>query len=346
MQFGPVPLDQAEGTVLAHSVPLPGGKRLRKGKVLAREDIKALAGAGLTWVTVARLEVGDIDEDAAALQLAQALVPDPDAAGLRLQVVGTGRVNILAEGPGVARVGAGQVHAVNACDPSITLATVPEWTRMDPGGMVATVKIITYALPGAALNQACAAGQGALSLCAPALRRAALIQTSVGGKDDGAKGQRVIGERLERLGVVLGPQTVVAHDEATLAQALEAAEGELVLILTGSATSDSRDVAPNALRRAGGVVEHFGMPVDPGNLLFVGDLGGRPVVGLPGCARSPALNGADWVMERLICGVQVRGADIVGMGVGGLLKEIPSRPRPRTLTREAESDTGRDGPGN
>lgn len=340
MQFGPVPLDQAEGAVLAHSVPLPGGGRLRKGKILARDDLKALAEAGLKKVTVARLEAGDIDEDSAALQLAQALVPDPAGAGLRLQAVGTGRVNILAEGPGVARINAEQVHAVNACDAAITLATVPEWTRMEPGGMVATVKIITYALPGAAMAQACIAGHGALSLCAPVLRRASLIQTSVGAEADGAKGQRVIGARLERLGVTLGPQTVVAHDEDALTGALTRAEGELLLILTGSATSDSRDVAPNALRRAGGVVAHFGMPVDPGNLLFIGELGGRAVVGLPGCARSPALNGADWVMERLICGVDVTGAEIMRMGVGGLLKEIPSRPRPRTLAHKPAATEG------
>jgi molybdenum cofactor cytidylyltransferase len=71
------------------------------------------------------------------------------------------------------------------------------------------------------------------------------------------------------------------------------------------------------------------MPVDPGNLLFLGDINGRPVIGLPGCARSPALNGADWVLARVVCGIPVRSADIAAMGVGGLLKEIPTRPQPR-----------------
>jgi molybdenum cofactor cytidylyltransferase len=105
--------------------------------------------------------------------------------------------------------------------------------------------------------------------------------------------------------------------------------GDMVLILTGSATSDPNDVAPSALRLAGGQVQRFGMPVDPGNLLFLGQLGSRPVIGLPGCARSPALNGADWVLSRVACGLEVSGDDIAGMGVGGLLKEIPTRPQPR-----------------
>jgi molybdenum cofactor cytidylyltransferase len=71
------------------------------------------------------------------------------------------------------------------------------------------------------------------------------------------------------------------------------------------------------------------MPVDPGNLLLLGSLAGRPVLGLPGCARSPKLNGFDWVLQRLAAGLEVTRADIMRLGVGGLLTEIPSRPLPR-----------------
>jgi molybdenum cofactor cytidylyltransferase len=71
------------------------------------------------------------------------------------------------------------------------------------------------------------------------------------------------------------------------------------------------------------------MPVDPGNLLMLGRLGRMPVIGAPGCARSPKENGFDWVMERLVAGLDVTSADIRRMGVGGLLMEIVSRPQPR-----------------
>ena len=334
MEFGEVDVDQARGAVLAHSMPLRAGKRLRKGAVLGAADLAALRDAGITAVTVARLAPGDVDEDSAARKLASALVPDPANAGLRLEPVGTGRVNILAAGPGVTRIDAARIDAVNRCDSTITLATVPPWQRMTSGEMVATVKIIAYGVDGAALARACHAAQGALALARPVLQDAVLIQTSVGPPFNPEKGRRVIGARLRRLGVALGPDITVPHRTGMLEQALREATGDLLLILTGSATSDIRDVAPEALRAAGGEVIHFGMPVDPGNLLFLGRLDGRPVIGLPGCARSPALNGADWVMERVICGITLRPEDIMGMGVGGLLKEIPSRPRPRDRAQE------------
>lgn len=328
MKFGSVGLDEAEGAVLAHSVPLQKG-RLKKGHVLGAGDVEALRAAGAEEVIVARLEQGDIGEDAAAERLAAALVPDPARAGLRIGKAATGRVNLHAEAPGVMEVLADRIHALNALHPMITVATVPEWQRVTERSMVATVKIISYAVPEAAVEAACLAGQSALRLRRVAAKTAQLIQTSVDGSETGEKGQKVTDARLERLGVTPGPVCVVPHEATPLAEAIAGCDADAILVLTGSATSDLHDVAPEALRMAGGTVAHYGMPVDPGNLLFFGDLDGRPVIGLPGCARSPALNGADWVLERLFCGVKLSPADIAAMGVGGLLKEIPVRGRLR-----------------
>ncbi|MCI2398844.1 molybdopterin-binding protein [Aliiroseovarius subalbicans] len=323
MKFGPVPISDALGAVLAHSVAVPGG-RLKKGLVLERKHLSALSDAGLSELTVARLDPEDVAEDAAATRVAAAICGQ----GLRASVATTGRVNLIAEGPGIVDVDADRVAALNRVDPMITLATLRPWKQVAAGGMVATVKVISYGVADDAVQAACEAGQGALSLRTPVVSQAGLIQTTFGA-DDGVKGHRVLSERLVRLDVTLGANTIVPHSVDALANALKMAAGEVLFILTGSATSDLHDVAPEALRAAGGIVHHFGMPVDPGNLLFLGALDGRPVIGLPGCARSPALNGADWVMERILCGVPVTPGDIAAMGVGGLLKDIPQRGRMR-----------------
>lgn len=328
MRFGPVPLSEAEGAILAHSVALPEG-RLRKGCRLGAAEMAQLRVTGRSEVIVARLDPDDLHEDAAALAIAKALVPDSGVAGLDLRPVGTGRVNLHAQSAGVVEVLASGVDALNSVDPMLTLATVPRWQRVKAGEMVATVKVIAYGVARASVEAACAAGARALHLHPACRTRVALVETHT---DPAARplGAKAITDRLAALGGELITHRHCPHREADLATTLGKVRGaDLILILTASATSDPEDVAPGAVRRAGGRVERFGMPVDPGNLLFLGSLDATPLIGLPGCVRSPALNGADWVMERLICGVPVTAADIAGMGVGGLLKEIPTRGRPR-----------------
>ena len=330
MRFGPVPLSDALGATLAHSVAVTKG-RLRKGRVLVPQDIDALSKAGIKEVIVARLDPGDIDENAGAARLAHALC----GPGLRMSQPFTGRVNLLSDGPGVVVMDRAALAAGNAVHPMITLAPVPPHQQTGENGRVAPIKVISYAVPAEAGATACAAaGASALRLAPPVLRDATLIITDVPG-GAGEKGRAAVEGRLAALNVALEDLIMVPHRSAPLAEAIAAAQTDLILILTASATSDSNDIAPSALRQAGGEVTRFGMPVDPGNLLFLGHLGTRAVIGLPGCARSPALNGADWVLSRLVCGIPVTSADIAGMGVGGLLKEIPTRPQPRNPDKSA-----------
>ncbi len=331
MKFGPLPVAEAEGAILAHSIGLAGG-RLKKGRALSARDVTALAEAGIDRVIVARPEPGDMLEDEAAGRIAAALVPDAALQHVSVSAPFTGRANLYAEAAGVLRVDAGAVRELNAIDEAITLATLPDYERVARRQMLATVKIIPYGVAGAAVERAEALlrGRSVLHVQALAARSAHLILTRTPGMKQAVldKGAEAVRTRLRALGVEEVAETVVEHETSALAGAIRPG-ADLTLILTGSATSDRGDVGPSALVAAGGQVTRFGMPVDPGNLLFLGELGGRPVVGLPGCARSPKLNGADWVLERLACGVPVGSEDIAAMGVGGLLKEIPSRPEPR-----------------
>lgn len=335
MKFGSVALAEAEGAILAHSLVLPASgttgkpKRIPKGTCLTTEELSALARAGMEAVTVAQLEEGDLNEDVAAEQLASALLEGKAREGFRATGAGAGRVNLYSKGCGLVRINADMVNHINSVDPMITLATVPDRHRVDAGGMVATIKIISYAVPQGALDSVCAVVQDALVLHPPVFSSATLIETTIAEDVPSDKGRRAMAGRVERMGMRLTSRVLVAHEVGALSSAIQQATGEVIFVLTASATSDTLDVAPQALREAGGVVERFGMPVDPGNLLFLGRFGERPVIGLPGCARSPALNGADWVLERVVCGEQVSHADIAAMGVGGLLKEIPTRPMPR-----------------
>ena len=327
MKFGKFDVDGAAGAILAHSIQTPNG-RMRKGIVIGADDIATLKSAGITSVTAALLEHGDVHENDAAQQFAQAICPDPQVVGLSLTAPFTGRVNIIADGPGVVQLDAARLIAANSVDPMISVATVPEFQQMTTGGLVATIKIISYGVPQSKLEQACDLTCDSIRMSAPKLHSADLIISDTEG-GAGDKGKEAIAARLDMLGVTLNSVQMVPHDAESIAAAITTSQVDLVMILSGSATSDWADVAPTAVSQAGGNVHRFGMPVDPGNLLFLGSIGPKPVIGLPGCARSPALNGADWVLSRVVCGLDVTDADFAQMAIGGLLKEIPTRPQPR-----------------
>lgn len=334
MKFGAVPLAHAQGAILAHSMQARAGgdakpHKIAKGTPLTAQHLQGLAAAGHDEVVVAQLEPGDVEENAAASALAQAIVTDPEQQGVRIAKAGAGRVNLFARTCGVVVIDRAAIERLNQINPMITIATVAPYHRVDAGGMIATIKIIAYAVGQPDLTRAQDAGRGAVHVAAPAFATASLIETEVAQSAPAGKGRAALTGRLDRFEMSLSERVIVPHRAAPLATAIAQAPGEVIFILTASATSDPHDVGPEALRAAGGEVIAFGMPVDPGNLLFFGWLGPKPVIGLPGCARSPALNGADWVLERLICAIPLDQQDIALMGVGGLLKEIPTRPRPR-----------------
>lgn len=330
MRFGPTPLTEAEGAILAHSLRA-GGRLLKKGTSLGAADLAALRAAGHQTVVAARLEPGDVPEDLAAERLGEILA---NSAGLRASPPKNGRVNLHAETAGLLTLDEAAIAALNGVDPGITLATLAPRVRVAAGAMLATVKIIPYAVPRAALDRAVSViAPGTLALAQPRISEAALLLTRTPGFKESllSKGEAAVTQRLDALGVRLSEVRTVPHETDAVAAALAELGAPLRLILGASATSDAADVCPAGLVAAGGSLTRFGMPVDPGNLLFLGQLPGAHVVGLPGCARSPALNGADWVLERLVCGLDVGDTDIAAMGVGGLLKEIPLRPQPRFI---------------
>jgi len=332
MKFGEVPVAEAEGAILAHSLRL-GATALKKGRVLSRADLEAVEATGLQTIVAACLDPGDIREDEAAARIAAA------AAGPNITVANafTGRANLFAEARGLLVFDRGRLDRLNLVDEAVTLGTLPPFAVVEPRQMVATVKIIPFAVPETAAARAAdfaAAGEPLLHVAAFVPRNVALIQTRLPGLKESIldKTRQVTEQRLAALGCRLVAEERCAHAIAELAPHIASAvkEGaDLVFVHGASVIVDRRDVIPEAVVAAGGRIDHFGMPVDPGNMLLLCHVGETPVLGLPGCARSPKVNGFDWVLERLVAGLPVGREDIMKMGAGGLLAEIPSRPLPR-----------------
>ena len=330
MKFGPASPADAIGGVTVHTLR-QGSLVLKKGTTIGAAEVEALTRAGVQEIVVVRLEDGDVSEDVAAASIAKAVAGD----GVNVERAFTGRANLFAAKAGVLVVDRAAVDRINGVDEAITFATLAAYKPVVEGEMVATVKLIPFGVEAKLRDAAVkAASGGALRIAPYTIKRVGIVSTLLPGLAPKVveKTLRVTAERLAPAGATIIAERRVPHDEAALAAAIKEMLGlgaELVIVFGASAIADRRDVIPAAITDIGGAIEHFGMPVDPGNLLLIGSAGGVPVLGAPGCARSPVENGFDWVLMRLLAGLKVTRTELTGMGVGGLLMEIVTRPQPR-----------------
>ena len=338
MKFEQVPIDESHGLILAHNVNDGSGRRrLRKGRVLDQGSIEILRDAGKQAVYVARLEPDDVPEDECAEMVARRAA----GSGLERKKPSTGRVNLRAAVRGVVRVAVDRLRRLNGVT-GVTLATLRDGSVVAPGKMVATVKILPYALPASALDAALAEiGDGdPIVHCVPLRsRRVSLIVTATEGhgKEVSRSFERALRERLRLLGSELRAEDVILvpldeSAERSLARTIEerAASSDLVILAGETAIQDRLDLAPAAVEEAGGRVVCYGAPVDPGNLLLLAELGGVPILGAPGCARSPKANIVDLVLPKMLLGEVPTREEVDELGHGGLLEDVPERPLPRS----------------
>jgi molybdenum cofactor cytidylyltransferase len=339
MKFGPVTPREAIGATAVHSIR-QGALVLKKGTVIGPDEAAALETAGIAQLVVARLEPDDVPEDQAAAEIARIVA----GTGVRVDRAFTGRCNLFAEEAGVLVVDKDAIDALNRVDEAITFATLPEFKPVVAGEMIATVKIIPFAVDKRAQRAVLDVLTKPLIRVAPyRVKKVGVVSTLLPGLASKVvdKTLKILQERIAPADARIIAERRIPHDQVALAKALDEVLNEgadLVVVFGASAIADRRDVIPAALEAVGGRIEHLGMPVDPGNLLLVGNARGQPVLGAPGCARSPKENGFDWVLSRLLAGLPVSRADITGMGVGGLLMEIVTRPQPRV---EPQPEKGR-----
>jgi len=337
MNFGEFKLDQAHGGILAHRVETPDGI-LRKGALVDDRAQLLLQSAGYRKITIARLEPGDVTEDDAASILGNLLLTP----GLRRSSAVNGRVEVFAARDGLCRTKIEKVTRLNLIDESIALSTLADYSPVNKGDLVASLKIIPFGVSGALLSRVerVLSKENAMLDVKPFhhLKVGLLVTTSPYIKPATiAKTIHVTQMRIMSRGGSVLPHLEVPHDTGRIAIGIRQLvhEGaDMILISGASAVADRRDVAPQAILQAGGKISHFGMPVDPGNLLCFGSVGEVPAIVLPGCARSLALNGIDWVLDRLFAGESFGASEIAAMGAGGLLKQTGSRAASRYMDRD------------
>jgi molybdenum cofactor cytidylyltransferase len=323
MKFETRKIDDCIGWHLAHSVTV-GTKRIKKASIVSVEDVISMHKHNMTELQVFKLDEKDVAEDKAAATLAIHFTGENTQTEKSMR----GRCNIIASADGLLNI-PDTLNRANLLDEAITIATLPDRQQVKKGQLIATVKIIPYALDEALVEEALNI-TASITIVPFAPYKTALITSDIALKD---KAFSAIENRVIATSGELTSVTKCAHTVNSISNeftnVIQDTDIDLILILGASAISDRRDIVPNALVDAGGAVEHIGMPVDPGNLIMVGSISDKTVIGIPTCAKSPSLNGFDWVLSRFAARQAIKSTDIQSMGIGGLLKEDHTRPHLR-----------------
>ena len=322
-----VEVDKATGLQLAHS-QLGARGRVAKATVLEESHIASLVDAGVAKVDVVVPDPNEIAEDLVSERLIHSLT----WAGCVFKKANGGRYNVYASHSGFVDFARADIDAFNALSEEITLATCLSGASVTEGDQIATLKIIPFYVSESLVSVVELVLQEINLKVRPwqSHLKIGLIQTSndtITSKIQ-KKALEVQESRLRAYGINELFDYRSTHDLVGLESAISRATEDaldVLMILGASAICDRHDVVPTAIEEAGGTVIYFGMPVDPGNLLLLGEVGRIKVIGLPGCSRSPAMNGLDLVLDRLMAGLRVSASDIQTMGVGGLLTSKHSR---------------------
>jgi molybdopterin biosynthesis enzyme len=323
MQLKNIPLDQSIGAILVHNIMgADGRKAFSKGRMVTQDDVDKIRALGQETVYAAILDADDVHEDAAATRLAHAAAGD----GIELSKSSGGRVNLYATQPGFLRVNTDALKRINELD-GVTFATISRYSAVIPKKMIATLKTVGLALPQATLIEAekIVGARGKVIAVAPVThQRVAIILT--GSKNGEAKVKETFSPplraRLDELGVQVMAEAYVAENANAIQESIYAmldAGAQMIIIAGETSIMDADDITPRGIKQAGGNIELYGAPVEPGNLLLLAYHRDVPIIGAPGCVKSRETNVVDLILPRLLIGEHVTRADVAELAEGGLL---------------------------
>ena len=319
-----IPVEQAVGLPLAHDITeiVPGkhkGPAFRRGYIVRSEDISKLLDVGKRHLYVLELEQDEVHEEEAARRLARA------AAGAHLcfSDPSEGRVNVVAEIPGLLKVDADLLFRFNSLG-ELMMATLPSNRYVKEGEVVAGTRTIPVIVKEELIQRAealCEAHPILNLLLLPA-RRVHLIVTGSevysGRIKDGF--EPVVRKKLSEMGSELAGKKLASDDPdqiASLIQEAGSAGAELILV-SGGMSVDPDDKSPEGIRRSAARIESHGFPVLPGSMFVMAYLGNIPILGLSGCVLHDTFSAFDILLPRLLAGEMIARADIMALGHGGL----------------------------
>lgn len=324
-----LPPDQLAGAVLLAAVRLPGGP-LRKGTRLDAASIGRLLAAARAGelgepVRVAGLEQGDLHEDEAAERLAHAVA----GAGLRAEPARQSRLDLTARWDGVVHVRVGELTRLNTLD-ALEVFTLYHGQAVAAGETVASVKVAPHVIAGTVVK----AGEVIARESAPLVDVRPYLSLDVGAIAEEALSPEALERfeagarrKVEALGSRFAGTTSVGDRDPAAAErgARDALVGAVrerglrVVLVGGVSAGDPLSPFFSALESLGGRLLRRGVPAHPGSMIWLAELEGSRLLGLPQCGMFTMATAADLILPRLLTGEALTAADLADLAHGGVL---------------------------
>jgi len=309
-----------EGRVACHDVRDAAGRvAVAKGQALDAAAAARLLGLPWSEVHVLELEAGDVHEEPAGSRLAAA------ACGPNVEVKGYagGQWTLVGRRRGLVRVNAAALAAVNGLE-GMSVFTLSDLQPVEAGEAVAKAKITPLAIPERHVKEAEARAWGAGGLVGVKAFQPRVLGALSRESLTPPQRQRFessLAEKVDWFGSRLLPVRYAAGDAAAVAAEMEAllAAGADILIAAGAGSLDPLDPVFAGLERLGGRMIRHGAPAHPGSLLWIADLRGHPVLGMPACGMFSQATTFDLILPRILAGEPAGAAEVAALGHGGLL---------------------------
>jgi molybdopterin biosynthesis enzyme len=319
-----IPVEEAVGLPLAHDITeiIPGkhkGPAFRRGHIVRQEDVSKLLDVGKRHLYIMELEKDELHEEEAALRLAKAAAGE----NLTLTDPSEGRINLVAEIPGLLKVDADLLYRFNSLG-DLMLATLPGNCSVKKGTVVAGTRTIPVVVKEALVQKAEALckEKPIVTLLPMPPKRVHLVVTGsevfTGRIKDGF--EPVVSRKVGEMGSHLESVKLAPDDPDIIAGHIKEAKqaGAEVILVSGGMSVDPDDKTPEGIRRSGAKIESHGFPVLPGSMFVMAYFHETPVLGLSGCVLHDSFTAFDMLLPRLLAGEKITRADIMAMGHGGL----------------------------
>ena len=330
MIFGEIKTESSLNGILSSSLVLYENKdliKIKKGTVINEYLINLLLKNKIKSVFCAQLDEEDVEENKAVYDISKNIIGN-EQSNLNIQDPRQGRCNVISNINGLLVFDPEQLFSINSVTDEIGIASLKPYSYVKKNQIIASIKAIPFGIKRELLKKIVKKSNNCFKVLPFLKKNVHLIQSHNQNTLEKVleKTVDITKKRLFSCGISKILEKKCNHEVVSLSKEIKNSideEADLILVFGASAICDKNDIVPKSLKENNGKILRLGMPVEPGNLILLGEIKNANkiiyFIGMPGCARSPKENGVDWILWRFFCGLRISNDNINSMGNGGLL---------------------------